>query len=264
MSPSPNGRWTCTPRRMSSIETVPMSAANSRTARAGSALLVTRQWPRSSASRRPGMLGAAAASRRSVSTSMPGSGSSAAVTPQRAAASTTAATPARSQPGLAAVNARLAARRPRTRLPPRRGSAATSTARCEERDAARAALRVAASPGRLVLRRADRAGSARRFRSTQPRLRACSSRASARGARRNRRRTGRGDGVERERHAVIAGVGDQRDRVVEPVVGRAVGVVGIAQRHRTIASGRVLGCAITPSSSATASAVVCRSRIRTA
>ena len=37
--------------------------------------------------------------------------------------------------------------------------------------------------------------------------------------------------VERQRHAVVAGLGDQRDGIAEPVVGRAIGVVGEAQRH---------------------------------
>jgi hypothetical protein len=35
--------------------------------------------------------------------------------------------------------------------------------------------------------------------------------------------------VEGERHAVVAGVGEQGQRVVEAVAGHAVGVVGVAQ-----------------------------------
>jgi len=37
--------------------------------------------------------------------------------------------------------------------------------------------------------------------------------------------------VQRQRHAVVPDVGDQRDRVAQAVVRRAVGVVGVAQRR---------------------------------
>ena len=37
--------------------------------------------------------------------------------------------------------------------------------------------------------------------------------------------------VEGQRHAVVAGLGDEGDRILQPVVGGAIGVVGEAQRH---------------------------------
>ncbi len=49
--------------------------------------------------------------------------------------------------------------------------------------------------------------------------------------------------VERQRDAVVARVGDQPHRVVQAVVGRAVGVVGEAERHAAALRRSAASCA---------------------
>ena len=237
MSPSPNGRWTCTPRFMSSIDTVPRCGANCRTASAGSRSPVTMQCPVSSARRRPGMPSAAQSS--TVSISMPGSGSSAATVPSASARRATSAAPsAQPAPRLRRGPRPASARPPRTtsrppRSPPRPRAPGTGT-----RPGA------PAPPGRRVTSVGScfAVGSSRKrapVSTTQPSP-SCRSRAATRrrcSGKVRRERIEMMD-VERQRHAVIAGIGDQAERVVQPMVGGAVRVVGETQSSRPLHADR--------------------------
>ena len=150
----------------------------------------------------------------------------------RSACASTRATPS-SEPGagLLAVRRRAAARRPRTTRPraPRIGGDVDAARRRNATRRARPSALGVTSVGSCLAR-----GSSRKRAPVSTTAAEAERVEAARRAPRSRRGQVRRQRVEvveveGERDAVVAGVGDQRDRVVEAVVGGAVGVVGEAQ-----------------------------------
>ena len=210
----------------------PACGAKARTASSGSQRPATMQWPVSSASASPGTASARRAQSSQSSTSIPGSGSTAQVTPRRRAR-------------------RRRARRRRATPSTRRGQAGLGHAGPERHglaaelggdvDAA-CAGRPAGAPGPRRRRR-PAWGSCLRRGSSRNRAPVSTTLPRPSPSRRRPQRGGAGGQVRRERvevadvegerDAVVAAVGEQRERVVEAVAGQAVGVVGVAEHHRT-------------------------------